>query len=59
MLNLKVLSDNVELDVHLMALKYSRSTEIFKVLPGIIRMFNSLDERDGDYLCRSAMTINC
>jgi hypothetical protein len=44
------LSDNVELNALLMALKYSRSTEVFKVLPVIIRMFNSLGEKEDDYL---------
>jgi hypothetical protein len=44
------LSDNVEINAFLMALKYSRSIEVFKVLPVIIRMFNSLGERDDDYL---------
>ena len=33
-----------------MALKCSRSVEIFKVLPGIIRSFNSTGKRDDDYL---------
>ena len=44
------LGDQVELKAFLMALKYSRSTEIFKVLPGIIRSFNSLGKSEDDYL---------
>jgi predicted restriction endonuclease len=44
------LSDNVQLKALFMALKYSRSPEILKVLPVIIRMFNSPGERDDDYL---------
>jgi hypothetical protein len=49
-LSVEELSDNVQLKVFLMALKYSRSPEILKVLPVIIRMFNSLGEKDDDYL---------
>jgi hypothetical protein len=44
------LSDNVQLKALLMALKYARRPEILKVLPVIIRMFNSHGERDDDYL---------
>jgi hypothetical protein len=49
-LNDDELSYNVQLKALLMALKYSRRPEILKVLPVIIRMFNSLGERDDDYL---------
>jgi hypothetical protein len=49
-LTVEELSENIELKAFLMALKYSRSSEIFKVLAIIIRMFNSLGKRDDDYL---------
>jgi predicted transposase/invertase (TIGR01784 family) len=49
-LNDEELGDQVELRAFLMALKYSRKPEILNVLPGIIRLFNSLRKSNDDYL---------
>jgi predicted transposase/invertase (TIGR01784 family) len=49
-LNDEMLGDQIELKAFLIALKYSRSPDIFKILPEIIRLLNSESEKNDDYL---------